>query len=409
MNPSERLNIITSIALHLQEEYTTSEINLILGGYGIETENVSIVNSKRIYIVDLLKCQANDLIIKIEKDLMGKETNEITSKSSKVSRRIFISHSSKNSDFGNALVELLIGIGIKDEQIIFTSNTAYGIPIGVNIFNWLKNRINENPFVIYLLSPEYYSSVACLNEMGAAWVIENDHAMLFTPDFQLETPEFQNGVLDPREIGFYINNEDRLTSFIESLKKTFEISANQVLVNQKSKNFITQINSISKNVIKTKSLPQKKLVANEISLEKNPIKQPITNKNNAVIKFFDDLENDKLKDEEIILIHYISDTDKYKLGTGWQTSNEIEYIKTWEDIKDYNNILSNNYEKVLRRFAMKKLIYVSELTSNGNPKEVCIIEELQNKLFDLPNGFNDKLNNVSVKSNEINVDDDLPF
>lgn len=410
MNPSDRLNIITSIAVQLQEEHTTSEINLILGGYGIKTENVSIVNSKRIYVIDLLKNQPNDLVNKIAKDLMGKETSEHTSVNNSKNKRIFISHSSKNVNYGNALVELLLGLGIKDDQIIFTSNTAYGIPIGENIFNWLKNRINEKPFVIYLLSPEYYSSIACLNEMGAAWVIENDHAMLFTPGFNLDTPEFRNGVLDPREIGFYLNDEDRLTAFIESLKKAFEISSNQVLVNQKSKNFITQINSICKNLKITNLTPQKKVVVNDVNSQNNPTKeQSISNKGNAIINFFNDLENDKLKGEEIILIQYISDTDKYKLGTGWQIDKEIENIKTWEDINEYNNTLSKNYEKVLRRFEMKKLTSVSEFTSNGNPKEVCIIEELQDRLLDLPNEFNDKFNKVSERSNEVNIDDNLPF
>ena len=41
----------------------------------------------------------------------------------------------------------------------------------------------------------------------------------------IDSYDFQNGALDPREIGFYINNEDRLTGFIEALKEEFEISS----------------------------------------------------------------------------------------------------------------------------------------------------------------------------------------
>jgi hypothetical protein len=138
--------------------------------------------------------------------------------------KIFISHSSKNAAYGSALVDLLTGIGIGHESIIFTSETSYGIPVGRNIFHWLKDQISEKPFVIYLLSPEYYSSVACLNEMGAAWIVENQHAAIFTPNFDLHDSSFRNGALDPREIGFYINNEDRLTEFIESLRANFPIT-----------------------------------------------------------------------------------------------------------------------------------------------------------------------------------------
>ena len=76
--------------------------------------------------------------------------------------KLFLSHSSKDVDYGNALVDLLISIGVKSDKIIFTSNVAHGIPIGENIFQWLKEEIEEKPFVIYLLSPNYYKSVACL-------------------------------------------------------------------------------------------------------------------------------------------------------------------------------------------------------------------------------------------------------
>ena len=120
--------------------------------------------------------------------------------------KIFISHSSENKDYGNALVDLLTSIEVKSEDIIYTSNDAYGIPIGKDIFDWLKSKIEEKPFVIYLLSPEYYKSRTCLNEVGAAWIVENDHAMIFTPNFDLDSYEFKNGAINPREIGFYINN-----------------------------------------------------------------------------------------------------------------------------------------------------------------------------------------------------------
>lgn len=162
--------------------------------------------------------------------------------------KIFISHSSKNKDYGEALVNLLTAVGVKDDEIIFTSNDAYGIPIGQSIFNWLKSRISEKPHVLYLLSPEYYGSVACLNEMGAAWVVENKHTMIFTPNFNLSSPEFLNGAIDPREIGFYINNHDKVIAFIETLRADFTISSNHVLISQKIRLFLETIKSFSPTI-----------------------------------------------------------------------------------------------------------------------------------------------------------------
>lgn len=306
---------------------------------------------------------------------------------------IFISHSSKNEDYGNALVDLLTGVGIIGDKIIYTSNDAYGIPTGENIFNWLKNRITEKPYVLYLLSPEYYTSVACLNEMGAAWVVENEHTMIFTPDFNLKSYEFQNGALDPREIGFYINNQDRLILFIESLKTHFTISTNPVLINQKIREFLNRIVKLKSSI---SNIPSKKV--DEVSIEEptvistESIKSKSTKSNgnkitslnhsNPTDRFFKDLLSNKLKNEEIILIHYIRETDKYKLGTGWQSSNEIDNIKEWEDINELDNTLSMNYENVIRRFEMKKLTEVSDITSYGNPKEVKLIESFQQRFLE---------------------------
>ncbi|MGH1355916.1 MAG: toll/interleukin-1 receptor domain-containing protein [Thalassovita sp.] len=159
--------------------------------------------------------------------------------------KIFISHSSKNAVYGRALVNLLTGVGIDHESIVFTSDTSYGIPVGKNIFDWLKAQISDRPFVIFLLSPEYYSSVACLNEMGAAWIVENQHAAIFTPSFDLDEANFRNGALDPREIGFSINDEDRVTEFIETLRPNFSITTKQTVISRKRQEFLAQVGSHS--------------------------------------------------------------------------------------------------------------------------------------------------------------------
>ncbi|SDY29511.1 toll/interleukin-1 receptor domain-containing protein [Citreimonas salinaria] len=159
--------------------------------------------------------------------------------------KIFISHSSKNAVYGQALVNLLTGLGVAHESIVFTSNTSYGIPVGNNIFDWLKTQISDRPFVIFLLSAEYYSSVACLNEMGAAWIVENQHAAIFTPDFDLSDVKFRDGALDPREIGFFLNDEDRVTEFIETLRANFEITTKQVVISQKRREFLENVNSLN--------------------------------------------------------------------------------------------------------------------------------------------------------------------
>jgi hypothetical protein len=342
--------------------------------------------------------------------------------------KIFISHSSTNKDYGNALVELLRGIGISEEEIIFTSNIAYGIPIGQNIFNWLKSQITEKPFVIYLLSTEYYSSIACLNEMGAAWVIENKHAMLFTPNFDLSSKEFREGAIDPREIGFYLYDEERLLSFIQHLNNDFTISKNAIIINQKIKRYLSEIEAITSryllnnNPIKVKPIeivkqPEIKTIiepkANYAVISK-PLINEIKNKGDLYSKFLSDILSGNLKEEEIILIFYLNDTGRSKLMIGWQEHFELKNIQDWEDIKGIDNILSKNYESAVRKLGIRGFVETSELTGGGKPKEVKLKPEIESNIIDLPNEVLELikavLDKIPAKPKQNGWEDDsLPF
>jgi len=344
--------------------------------------------------------------------------------------KIFISHSSKNANYGQAIVDLLVAVGVNSEQIIFTSNDAFGIPTGQNIFNWLKARITEKPHVIYLLSSEYFSSVACLNEMGAAWVVENEHTIIFTPEFNASSPEFQSGALDPREMGFKINNHDRVTGFIETLRDLFPISTKTVFVSQKIRKFVEKVNffEIPKQSLPVTQTLKKPEIVNPIEIPKveekifvvDTPKKVSGTSNNApqVEKLYKDLQEGKLKDEEIMLLHYSSDTARFKLGIGWKSTGEVENIKTWEDVNSLNSKLSSGYDEVMRRFDLKKLTKVTELTSSNNPREVMLISDLTNLLLDPPNELGLKIEEalarnerVTPKSswNNYEKEDDLPF
>jgi hypothetical protein len=333
--------------------------------------------------------------------------------------KIFISHSSRNKLYGDKLVDLLRNVGIKEDEIIFTSNTAYGIPIGQNIFNWLKSQITEKPFVIYLLSEEYYQSIACLNEMGAAWIIENKHAAIFTPNFNLSSKEFQSGALDPREIGFYINDEERILSFLELISKDFEISKNHLIISQSVKKFIREISDFKIETVKSlpnKVIQQEKLVIKDENKIVEPVKVISTNNIDLFTKFTNLITSKKLKDDELILLHYIIETGRFKLMTGWQEQNEIDNIKEWEIINEIDNKLSRNYSSILKRFELRGFTEVSAVTSSNNPKELKIKEEINKHLLDLPeNVMNIITENVDknhfehTAKAEVEETDDLPF
>jgi hypothetical protein len=255
--------------------------------------------------------------------------------------------------------------------------------------------------------------------MGAAWIIENKHAALFTPNFNLSSKEFQSGALDPREIGFYITDEERILSFLHLISEDFEISKSHIIISQSVKKFLTEIGNhktevikpIANELIKKQEQPIVKIETNK----SEPTKTVSTNQTDLFSKFTNLIISQKLKEDELILLHYIIETGRFKLMTGWQEQNEIDNIKEWEVINEIENKLSRNYSSILKRFELRGFTEVSAVTSSSNPKELKIKEEISEHLLDLPDNVLSVVMDSVNKSHYVYPDktnnevDDFPF
>ncbi len=101
--------------------------------------------------------------------------------------KLFISHSSKDAEYMKAFVDLLVAIGVHKNQITCTSVPQCNIPVGCNIYDWLAKQFQTSDLhVVYAFSDNYYSSVATLNEMGAAWVMRCKWTGLFGETFIID-------------------------------------------------------------------------------------------------------------------------------------------------------------------------------------------------------------------------------
>lgn len=151
------------------------------------------------------------------------------------------------------------------------------------------------------------------------------------------------------------------------------------------------------------------------SLSEKVVAKPVVNSKDLIYaKFLESIVESKLKDDEIILIHYIVTTGRVKLMTGWQTDSEVSHILEWEGIHGIEKLLSQNYESVLSRFEIRGFIEVSEVTSYGNPKELKLKNGIAENIFALPNDVKLKISKV-IEDNffeeapNFYKDDDLPF
>ena len=119
----------------------------------------------------------------------GNDTDDEKVLMPKLFEKIFISHSSKDKNIVEELIDLLESIGVKPSQIFCSSFEGYGIPLGSNFLETIKQEISKNVLVLFVLSENFYSSPSCLCEMGATWVLSRENIPMVVPPFTFEKIE----------------------------------------------------------------------------------------------------------------------------------------------------------------------------------------------------------------------------
>ena len=131
---------------------------------------------------------------------------------------IFISHSSADKRYGDALKNFINGLGVKDNQLIYTSHELNGIPMDKNIYEYLRENFNNRIFMIIIWSNTYLESPACLNEMGAAWVTQSDYTNVYVPNFEFGNPKYHQCAVDTRKMGAVLINDGHCKTKMIELK-----------------------------------------------------------------------------------------------------------------------------------------------------------------------------------------------
>lgn len=129
-----------------------------------------------------------------------------TANSGKKTPLVFISHSSKDKDFVDALVNLLDDMGFTKDTLFCSSVREYGIPLSGDIFETIRGLFLEHDlYVIFIHSPRFYGSAVSLNEMGAAWVLKTDFCSFLTND--MDYPKMK-GVVNDAKLSIKVDEKD---------------------------------------------------------------------------------------------------------------------------------------------------------------------------------------------------------
>lgn len=161
---------------------------------------------------------------------------------------LFISHASDDIKYVRPLVELFADIGLNNSTMFCSSVPDYAIPLNQDIYSYLASLFSSyNIYVIFVLSNNYYNSVACLNEMGAAWVLKNEYTTILLPEFEYKEIK---GAVNPNKIGMKFNDEDelikkRLGELKNIISEKFGISVPDMRWENKRNDFLEIIRKIS--------------------------------------------------------------------------------------------------------------------------------------------------------------------
>lgn len=137
----------------------------------------------------------------------------------KKKNRLFISHSSKDVEYIRTFIEFFESIGMSTESIFCSSVEGYKIKWGEDIFDYLSSEFNNdenNLIVLFMLSDNYYSSVACLNEMGATWVLKKEYRSILLPGFEFKKIE---GAINPNKIAIKLDKEKDMRYSLTDVRK----------------------------------------------------------------------------------------------------------------------------------------------------------------------------------------------
>jgi len=142
----------------------------------------------------------------------------------KLKKKIFISHSSIDKTIISDFVEqvLILGLGINQDEIAYTSEEPLGVIPGEDIKKYIKDNIVNASIVLIMISPNYKHSEICLNEMGAAWALDKKCISVLLPGVDFD----QLGWLTSMEKAVKMTEKSQIDNLCATMASHFAIDMN---------------------------------------------------------------------------------------------------------------------------------------------------------------------------------------
>lgn len=156
-------------------------------------------------------------------------------------KKIFISHSSSDVEYVEQIIFMLEAIEIPSTNIFCSSFEGYGTTLGEDFLDRIKKELNNDVFVIFVLSENFYASPISLCEMGATWINTSYHVPILIPPFDYKDIK---GVI-PNTHAMKINESEKYNTLKGLLEEKFQKKPISFSIwEKKRKKIITEIDTL---------------------------------------------------------------------------------------------------------------------------------------------------------------------
>jgi len=160
---------------------------------------------------------------------------------------VFISHSSDDRDIVQSFIDkiLLLGIGLKREQIFCTSSPGMDIDAGEDFKDHIIEKLQKASVIILFITSNYKRSEVCQNEMGAAVMTNartfpmilppityNNVGFLHSANIQLKLDERKDILKFSNELSSFCNLrvnlstlDDQITLYLKDIENNAPFSS----------------------------------------------------------------------------------------------------------------------------------------------------------------------------------------
>jgi hypothetical protein len=154
-------------------------------------------------------------------------------------RKIFISHASNDERIVIPFIKeiLKIGCGFNNNEIFCTLNSTV-IRTGDDFREKIVENMKQCDFILLFISRNYLDSEICLNELGAAWALNNKRVLPFV----LQDTDFNKmGFLNVVKQGAMITDRKKLDEFYAEICDYYSINQDWPNFNNAKEDFIKSI------------------------------------------------------------------------------------------------------------------------------------------------------------------------